>query len=147
MEPVVLFILVSITRNDRSKVCATGIQHQVASSYIELLLCFPQISLRWGQPACFLLSKSKPLYTVNAFTTDVTMLFKWRKKKKINQECCLSWNRVSPQKHLRELSQGRFVGQTATTAKVLFQPSPSIKPLLQLLTISMETEDVGANRD
>lgn len=69
------------------------------------------------------------------------------KKKPTTQECSLSSNRASSQKRLRELSQGRFVGQTAATAKVLFQPSPRIKPLLQLLAIAMETKDVKANRD
>lgn len=79
------------------------------------------------------------------------MLSKWggggRDGTRTGPECWLYWNRVSPQKHLRELSQGRFAGQTATTAKVLFQPSPSIKPLLQRLAIAMETQDVKANRD
>lgn len=64
-----------------------------------------------------------------------------------NQSAVYTEIALSPQKRLRELSQGRFVGQTATTAKVLSQPSPSIKLLLQRLAIAMETQDVKANRD
>jgi len=59
MEPITLFIPVSITQNDRRKVCATGIEHQVASSYTELLLDFLQVSLRQGQAACFQVPKIK----------------------------------------------------------------------------------------